>query len=329
MGFRSLYKSNLSRRSGKVFERNNIRKGKKEEKNMPPKKKVGKPSLKRVTLKRKSGKVASITPLKEGLKDIQEKKEQVEEASQKVFEPPYNYNDNKIVLMVRDPYWLYTYWEINENKIREIKRELGENLGGASLILRIYNTSDWNFFDIKVGAHVGNWYINVGRPNTSYCVDIGYLTSDGIFMCSARSNVVTTPRDSMSEIIDEEWMIPDWEMMYALSGGFGFGKSSMEVKELFKKMQFPSSWLFSGSPVKKEGKRPFWLVANCELIVYGATEPTASVTVMGKKIKLRSDGTFSFRFLLPDGNYEIPIEAIRDDGGERRNITPIINRKTK
>ena len=302
------------------------------------KKKSDQKNISSKPLKRKlPKKVLTSNSVDETINRMQKIKEQVEETKfytsyverKEAFDPPYSYSDNRIVLMVRDPYWLYTYWEINENKIREIKRELGENLGGASLILRIYNTSDWNFFDIAVGSHIGNWYINVGRPNTSYCVDIGYLTTDGVFICAARSNVVTTPRDSMSDVIDEEWMIPDWEMMYALSGGFGFGKSSMEVKELFKKMQFPSSWMFSGSPVKKEGKRPFWLVANCELIVYGATEPTASVTVMGKKIKLRSDGTFSFRFLLPDGNYEIPIEAIRDDGGERRNITPIINRKTK
>ena len=32
----------------------------------------------------------------------------------------------------------------------------------------------------------------------------------------------------------------------------------------------------------------------------GATEPDAAVTIGGRKIQLRKDGTFSFRFALPD-----------------------------
>ncbi|MGB9613167.1 MAG: DUF4912 domain-containing protein, partial [Candidatus Margulisiibacteriota bacterium] len=62
---------------------------------------------------------------------------------------------------------------------------------------------------------------------------------------------------------------------------------------------------------------------------YGATEPTATVTIQGRKINLREDGTFTLRFALPDGRQVIPIEAIRDDGLERRKITPIVERKTE
>ena len=234
--------------------------------------------------------------------------------------------------MVRDPYWLYTYWELTQSKIDEIKGELGDRFHSSILILRIYDAANWHFFDINVHGRTGNWYINVGRPNTSYCIDIGFLTPDGYFVCAARSNTVKTPRDNMSEVIDEEWMIPDWEMMYALSGGFGRGKGSMEVREMIEKRQWqaPSSWISSyGSPVKKQEARPFWLVANCELIVYGSTEPTAKVTVQGLPVKLRDDGTFSLRFSLPDGQQVIPIEAVRDDGLEKRSITPTVERRTK
>ncbi len=40
----------------------------------------------------------------------------------------------------------------------------------------------------------------------------------------------------------------------------------------------------------------FWLNINAELIVYGATEPGAQVTLGGRPIQLRPDGTFSCRF---------------------------------
>lgn len=248
------------------------------------------------------------------------------------YELPNGYGDNRIVAMVRDPYWLYAYWEVNQNRIKEISSELGDKFSSSSLVLRVYDiSSSWSFFDVKIDRYIGSWYVNVGRPNTSFCIDVGFVTSDGYFVCAARSNIVLTPRDRMSEIIDEEWMIPDWEMMYALSGGFAKGKSSLEIRDYIEKMRIdsPSSWISSiSSPVRKE-ERPFWLTVNCELIVYGATEPSASVTVQGRPVNLREDGTFSLRFSLPDGKQEIPVEAVRDDGKEKRKITPIVGRRTE
>lgn len=166
------------------------------------------------------------------------------------FELPAGYDENKIVLMVRDPYWLYAYWEISNLKITEISLELGEKFQKSDLVMRVYDTSDWRFFDVNVSGYINNWYINVGRPNTSFCVDIGFLTPDGYFIAAARSNIVITPRDRMSNVVDEEWMIPDWEMMYALSGGFGRGKGSMEVREMIEKRQWIGLSSIS-SPVKK------------------------------------------------------------------------------
>jgi len=61
-----------------------------------------------------------------------------------------------------------------------------------------------------------------------------------------------------------------------------------------------------GEIPEREG---FWLSVNAELVIYGATEPTARVTLGGRPIQLRPDGTFSCRFALPDGRYELPIEA--------------------
>ena len=83
-----------------------------------------------------------------------------------------------------------------------------------------------------------------------------------------------------------------------------------------------------GSPVKKPEKKPFWLVVDAELIVYGATESDAKVTVQGKPIKLRKDGTFTLRFALPDGKQEIPVVAKSAKIDETRSITPIVTRRT-
>jgi hypothetical protein len=66
------------------------------------------------------------------------------------------------------------------------------------------------------------------------------------------------------------------------------------------------------------GKRGFRFEVNAELIVYGATEPDAEVTIGGRRIRLRPDGSFAYRFALPDGRYELPIAATSADALERR-----------
>jgi len=77
------------------------------------------------------------------------------------------------------------------------------------------------------------------------------------------------------------------------------------------------------------GPGGFWFNVNAELIVYGATEPTASVTIAGHKVVLRPDGSFSFRFALPDGQYELPATAVSADGTESRHAALQFSRATK
>jgi hypothetical protein len=67
-----------------------------------------------------------------------------------------------------------------------------------------------------------------------------------------------------------------------------------------------------------EQAKGFWFNVNAELIIYGATEPTAKVTLGGHEIKLRPDGSFSYRFALPDGKYDLPAVAVSTDGTEAR-----------
>lgn len=58
-----------------------------------------------------------------------------------------------------------------------------------------------------------------------------------------------------------------------------------------------------------EWPKGFWLNVNAELVIYGATEPDAQVSIGGRPIQLRADGTFSCRFALPDGSYDLAIAA--------------------
>jgi hypothetical protein len=81
---------------------------------------------------------------------------------------------------------------------------------------------------------------------------------------------------------------------------------------------------FGGMPAKG-----FWFNVNAELIIYGATEADAKVTIGGHQIKLRPDGSFSFRFALPDGNYDLPAVAVSSDGTDSRAADLKFSRNTQ
>lgn len=73
----------------------------------------------------------------------------------------------------------------------------------------------------------------------------------------------------------------------------------------------------------------FWFNINAELIIYGATERDATVTIGGRTIKLRPDGSFSYRFALPDGKYDLPVVAVSADGTDGRAAELKFSRATE
>lgn len=82
---------------------------------------------------------------------------------------------------------------------------------------------------------------------------------------------------------------------------------------------------FGGAPSQRRG---FRFEVNAELIVYGATEPDATVTIGGRRIQLRPDGSFTYRFSLPDGQYALPIVATAADAHDQRSAALSFSRES-
>ncbi|MFA5114572.1 MAG: DUF4912 domain-containing protein [Candidatus Omnitrophota bacterium] len=254
---------------------------------------------------------------------------------------PAGYHENKIVLQVRDPWWLHSYWELTSDAIDALRRRLGESFRGSRMALRVYDVSYIifdgknanSYFDIEVNPQATSWYIDTKGPGRSWCVELGFRLANGDFIAIIRSNTVHTPIDGPSWITDEEWMIPDDVFARLYGMGFGLGQSSPVGKawqERLKRELYSGALSSGASPVKKHlQQKGFWMVVNTELVVYGATEPDAKLTVQGKPVALRADGTFTLRFALPDGRQVIPVEAVSADSSQRRSVTPIVSRETR
>lgn len=129
------------------------------------------------------------------------------------------------------------------------------------------------------------------------------------------------------------------------------GMSSWEITELLRRRQINEATspvgAFAGQPSLPNASagsspgagsapggpggppRNFWFNINAELVVYGATQPDAKVTLGGHPIQLRSDGSFSFRFALPDGSHELPVLAVAADGTDGRAAELKFSRTTE
>lgn len=159
------------------------------------------------------------------------------------FQFPERYGEDNLVLMVRDPWWIYAYWEVTPGRENEILQLIQRhNVQPQAKVLRVYDVTDKifpannSYFDIEIG-YAGNWYVDVGAPDRAWIAEVGFRTSEGRFYGLVRSNVVRTPRFGVSDVLDEEWLLPDelyWKI-FGLSGGIASQKSSLDVKEILER----------------------------------------------------------------------------------------------
>ncbi len=125
------------------------------------------------------------------------------------------------------------------------------------------------------------------------------------------------PAAPAPEDILSSYVFPSGVGMWAMPTASGLGMNMSGVGM--------GAWSASAAPVRP---RQFWLVADAELIVYGATEPDATVTIGGTPIRLNSDGTFRYQMSFQDGLIDYPILAVAADGEQNRSIHMKFTRET-
>lgn len=76
------------------------------------------------------------------------------------------------------------------------------------------------------------------------------------------------------------------------------------------------------------GEEPFWLVADAELVVYGSTEPEATLLVDGQQVPIAPDGTFRFQMSFRDGELDYPLVAVSPNGDRSCMVHMHFSRQT-
>lgn len=250
---------------------------------------------------------------------------------------------DKITVLVRDSFWLQACWEIKRKSVVRAQAAMMEHWHTARPVIRVYEVEDASkttnsariVRDIEIHGGVTTWYINVSNPPGQYRVELGYLAANGEFHALCRSNMVTTPIPGSSESIDTHWddIADNYERVYVQSGGQKDGAGSSELKELFeRRLNRPigesvvSRFGFKAPGAEEE---EFQFDVDAELIVFGNSDPTSSVTIKGEPVKLSRDGSFTVRMDLADRRMVLPCVSTTADGRQQRTVVVAIERNTK
>jgi hypothetical protein len=251
---------------------------------------------------------------------------------------------DRIVLIVRDSYWLQASWEIGRRSVERARAAMGADWHAAEPILRLtgvahgssVNSAEQVIRDIPIHGGVNNWYIDVDEPPRRFRVLIGYRAKTGRFYTLCRSNIVQTPAPGACDPIEGHWedIAEDYERIYSLSE-IENGTGSNELREMFEeRLQRPmidlSGENFVGGSdfaFRRERELPFEV--DAELIIFGSTAPGSTVTLAGKPVRLGEDGSFTVRMELPDKRQVIPVVACSRDGMRQRTTVVAVERNTK
>jgi hypothetical protein len=213
--------------------------------------------------------------------------------------------------------------------------------------------------ELVVNSGAREWHLPMPLSDREYRVELGYRTKSGGWFSLATSSVARMPSLEPSALVADAFVpfsldtpiaampVPvssggvEHERMYQLATATALRSRRIGSEVLHEWDQdatrsgelndsgaglWASGRSESGSGLMQP--RSFWLVADAELIVYGATEPSASLSIGDQPIPLESDGTFRVHVPFRDGEQLYPIRAVAADGEQERSIRLEFERRT-
>lgn len=315
---------------------------------------------------------------------------------------PTAYGTGKLLLLARDPHWLYAYWDLTDAQLREYNQKSAS--GHLALRIHAGEVQDSPLFTQEVHPESRNWFLHVPQAGGKYLAELGYLNAARRWVRVSLSAATLTPSDELSPefwvrfetlpfdvpiatlvalvkdlapahvpllealeqlratghpelpaapaIAAQDWTPAQEQALAQLLNMDEVRRvwiGSLEITELLRRQlvrgissgELPLSSQAAAaipnlsslsSPFGGEtgpGARGFWFNVNAELIIYGATDPAAKVQIGGRPIRLRPDGSFSYRFALPDGDFRLPIAATSPDQVETRHADLSFRRQSE
>jgi hypothetical protein len=121
-------------------------------------------------------------------------------AKARVFEEerflfPQSYGVNRLRLLVKDPEWLFAYWDVDPKSLEALRAELGNRATALSqLTLRVFEDRNGGASTFLLPQGSRTWYVPASKTGRVYRAEVGVILPTGEFRPLARSNSVGAPR---------------------------------------------------------------------------------------------------------------------------------------
>ena len=276
-----------------------------------------------------------------------------------------NSSQTKVVFLPRDPEWAYVFWEISDKDRSNAQNEGANRLCLRLADVTDRNNGETNpgtLQEVVVDSHSTEWYLPIPLGGREYKVELGYRIGHQ-WMSLAHSTSAKVPSLHPSDQILDQFVPFSLEAPVSNSepeaDSFSSDQPDSSLHERlyqsattkFRTRRVGSEEFQEGAPsdlklnnesgsglwasgLNESGiggvsqARSFWLVADAELIVYGATDPSAKLFIEDEEVPLANDGTFRLQVPFRDGIQNYSIKAIDNDGIDSRNITMKFERVT-
>jgi len=247
---------------------------------------------------------------------------------------------DRLIVIVRDSFWLQAYWEITKASVDRARVAIGSQWHLAKPVLRITkvvsdrhsSVVEHQLQDIEIHSGVSNWYFQNPAPGATLRLSIGYAVGQDRFHLIAKSNQVTPAKNSKNQR-DENWtdITNDVERYFALSGGLDETVTAELQNVMEEKSQqsvYTPAFERLGTALNI-GDEQFHFQVDAHLVVHGSAAEGATVSVGGQPVKVKNDGTFAIRMKMPERRQVLPVVAANRNGTQRRTTVLAIERNTK
>lgn len=105
---------------------------------------------------------------------------------------PTHYGEDAVVALVRDPWWMFVYWELSDETRQAAREKAGE---GARFMIRLHvQGEESRLAEVEVpDIEVGDWYVQAHAPRQVVQATMGFLDAEEHFFPVLDSAEVRVP----------------------------------------------------------------------------------------------------------------------------------------
>jgi len=164
-------------------------------------------------------------------------------------ELPELYGEDRLVLMTKDPEYLFAYWEITPEKRAEgerAKRRNEEYREAVRLNWTARDIFERNFAVLPVALDSRKWYLRVPFSGLAYQIELGWLGESGHFIALMASNPSDAPESwNATRRRLKDAAVKNEILERTLEMGQPQGSSEL-VAQALSKIPLPYDWNFPG-----------------------------------------------------------------------------------